>query len=57
MIKAHIALWTRLTESRMVKPATHILDNEAPAEFKKEIRKNCTYQLVPPDNYRQNIVE
>jgi hypothetical protein len=29
MIKAYTALWTRLTASRLVKPKTHILDNEA----------------------------
>jgi hypothetical protein len=35
MIKAYRALWTRLTASGTVKPKTHILDNEASAEFKK----------------------
>ncbi len=57
VIKAYIALWTRITASRTVKPTTHILDNEAPAKFKKEIQKNCMYQLVPPDNHRQNLAE
>ena len=41
MIKAYTALWTRLTASGTVKSKTHILDNEASAEFKKEIQKNC----------------
>jgi hypothetical protein len=50
MMIAYIALWTRLTGSRTVKPMTHILDNEASEEFKGEIQKNCTIQLVPPDN-------
>ncbi len=35
MIKAYQALWTRLTASGTVKPKTHILDNEASAQFKK----------------------
>jgi hypothetical protein len=57
MIKAYISLWTRLTASRTVKPTTHILDNEASEEFKREIQKKCTIQLVPPDNHRQNLAE
>jgi hypothetical protein len=57
IIKAYIALWTRLTASGTVKPTTHILDNEASAEFKNKIQKNCTIQLVPPDNHRQNLPE
>ena len=54
MIKAYEALWARLTASGTVKPKTHILDNEASAEFKREIEKNCAIQLVPPDNHRRN---
>ncbi len=57
MIKAYTALWARLTTSGTVKPTMHILDNEASEEFKREIQKNCTIQLVPPDNHRQNLVE
>ena len=57
MIKAYQTLWTRFTTSKMVKPTTHILDNEASVEFKKEIQKNCTIQLVPPDNHRRNLAE
>ncbi len=57
MIKAYQTLWTRLTTSKTVKPTTHILDNEASAELKKEIQKNCTIQLVPPDNHRRNLAE
>jgi hypothetical protein len=51
MVKAYIALWTRLTTSGTVKPTTHILDNEASKEFKRQTGKNCTIQLVPPDNH------
>jgi hypothetical protein len=57
MIKAYQTLWVRLTTSGSVKPKTHILDNIASAEFKRELRKNCTIQLVPPDNHRQNLAE
>jgi hypothetical protein len=57
MIKAYQALWARLTASGTVKPKTPILDNEASTEFKKEIRKNCTIQLVPPNNHRRNLAE
>lgn len=57
MIKAYLALWKRLTAKGTVKPTTHILDNEASAAFKAEIKKNCTIQLVPPDNHRRNLAE
>ncbi len=57
MIKAYLALWNRLTATGVIKPMTHLMDNEAPAELKAEIRKNCTIQLVPPDNHRRNLVE
>ena len=33
------------------------MDNEASAAFKAEIRKNCTLQLVPPDNHWRNLAE
>jgi len=52
MIKAYLVLWQRLTAQGTVKPMTHILDNEASAAFKAEIKKNCTIQLVLPDNHR-----
>ncbi len=57
MIRAYQALWLRLTASRTVKPKTHILDNEASAEFKWEIQMNCTIQLVLPNNHRRNLAE
>ena len=52
MIKAYLVLWQRLMAKGTVKPMTHILDNEASAAFKAEIKKNCTIQLVLPDNHR-----
>ena len=57
MIKAYLALWARLTATGTIRPMTHLMDNEASAELKAEIRKNCTIQLVPPDNYRRNLAE
>jgi hypothetical protein len=57
MIKAYLALWERLTETGTVKPTTHIMDNEASAEYKKVIHQNCTIQLVPPNNHRRNLAE
>ena len=57
MIKAYQALWSRLTASGTVKPKTHILNNEASVEFKRELQKNCTIQLVSPDNHRRNPAE
>ena len=57
MVKTYHTLWKRLTEKGTIKPATHILDNEASKELKDEIRKNCDIQLVPPDNHRRNLAE
>ena len=57
MIKTYLILWARITASKSVRPRTHVLDNEASEAFKKEIRKNCKIQLVPPDNHRQNLAE
>jgi hypothetical protein len=57
MIKAYRALWERTTRKSKEKPTMHILDNEASANFKTEIRKNCEYQLVPPDTHQRNLAE
>ena len=57
MIKAYLALWARLTATGTIRPTTHLMDNEASAELKAEIKKNCTIQLVPPDNHRRNLAE
>jgi hypothetical protein len=40
-----------------VTPTTHVMDNEASAEYKKVIPQNCTIQLVPPNNRRCNLAE
>ena len=52
LIAACKTLWTRLTSSGKVTPKMHILDNEASDAFKREITKNCKYQLVPPDTHQ-----
>jgi hypothetical protein len=57
MVKAYLVLWNQLTASGTVKPTTHLLDNKALEEFKAVLRKNCTIQLVPPDNHQQNLAE
>jgi hypothetical protein len=43
IIKAYLILLAQLTASGTVKPTTHLLDNEALAAFKVEIKKNCKY--------------
>jgi hypothetical protein len=57
MIKAYLALWNCLMAIGVIKPTTHLLDNEASAELKSEILKYCTIQLVSPDNHTQNLAE
>jgi hypothetical protein len=57
VIKAYQALLSSFTASGTVKMKTHILDNEASVEFKREIQKNCTIWLVPPGNHRRNLAE
>ncbi len=57
IIKTYLILWAQLTASGTVKPTSHLLDNEASAAFKVEIKKNCKYQLVPPDNHRMNLAQ
>jgi hypothetical protein len=51
MIKAYLILWEQLTANGTVKPTTHIMDNKASAEYKKNT-KDCTFQRVPPTNHR-----
>jgi hypothetical protein len=57
MIKAYLALWACLMATGTIQPTTHLMDNKASAELKAEIKKNCTIQLVPPDNHRRNLAE
>jgi hypothetical protein len=57
MIKVYLALWEHLTAMGIVKPTTHIMDDDASAEYKKLISKNCTIQQVPPNNHRHNLAK
>jgi hypothetical protein len=57
IIKVYLELWAGPTASGTVRPTTHILDNEASAAYKEEIKKDCNYQLVPPDNHQKNLAE
>jgi hypothetical protein len=57
MVKTHTELWTSLTAKGVIRPKTHLLDNEVSAELKAEIAKNFTIQLIPPDNHRRNLAE
>ena len=57
MIRAYRILMLRLNAAG-IKPLKHVLDNEASAEFKDEIRlHNMTYELVPKGMHRRNIAE
>ena len=57
MIRAYRVLMARL-KAAGIKPTKHVLNNEASAEFKKEIKQhNMTYELVPKGMHRHNIAE
>ena len=57
LINAYQTLWKRLTIKQNEMPTMHIIDNEASQDFKAEIRKNCTLQMVPPDTHGRNLAE
>jgi hypothetical protein len=57
LVTVYQSLWARVKIKGTVKPQVHILDNEASAFFKTEIRKNCDLQLVPPDMHQRNLAE
>ena len=57
MIRAYRALMRRL-KAAGIKPKKHVLDNEASAEFKQEIKEHgVEYELVPKGMHRRNIAE
>ena len=47
MIKTYLALWARLTATGTIRPTTHLMDNEASAELKAEIRKKLYDTTCP----------
>ena len=58
LIRAYRSIWKRWEATGVVSPNWHVLDNEAPAEFKHVIRKNgCIVELTPADVHRRNIAE
>ena len=58
LVEAYNRIWERWKTTGAVNPNWHVLDNEAPEEFKKAIRGNkCTVELTPPDIHRQNVAE
>jgi len=57
MIKAYRSIMKRL-KAAGINPNLQILDNEASAKYKEEIKKQVgEYQLVPPNQHRRNISE
>ena len=51
-------IFKRWKETRVICPTWHILDNDAPEEFKQVIHKNgCKVELMPADMQRQNAME
>ena len=57
MTRAYTSIMDRL-HSYGIEPTLHILNNESSGEFKKAIQSyGATYQLVPPNDHRRNIVE
>eukprot|EP00804_Cyclotella_cryptica_P011209 CCRYP_007737-RB/>CCRYP_007737-RB protein AED:0.21 eAED:0.17 QI:0/-1/0/1/-1/1/1/0/1078 len=58
LVTAYQTIFTRWKQTGVISPNWHILDNEAPEEFKLAIRDNgCKVELVPPDMHRRNAAE
>ena len=58
LINACQAIWKHWSATRVISPNWHILDNEAPNDFKVAIWSNwCKIELVPPETYHQNMAE
>ncbi len=58
LTEAYQKIYQRWKATGVICPNWHILDNEAPAEFKQAIRENkCRVELTPPDMHRRNIAE
>ena len=55
---AYQRIYQRWKATGVICPNWHILDNEAPEEFKQAIRENnCRVELTPADMHRRNIAE
>ena len=58
LIEAYQKIYARWKATGVVCPNWHILDNEAPEEFKQAIRQNgCRVELTPADMHRRNAAE
>ena len=58
LIQAYQNIFTRWKATQVIAPNWHILDNEAPEEFKNAIRSNgCRVELAPADMHRRNAAE
>eukprot|EP00804_Cyclotella_cryptica_P023552 CCRYP_018913-RA/>CCRYP_018913-RA protein AED:0.17 eAED:0.19 QI:0/0/0/1/0.25/0/5/0/1080 len=58
LVTAYQTIFTRWKQTGVISPNWHILDNEAPEEFKLAIRDNgCKVELVPPDMHRRNAAK
>jgi hypothetical protein len=57
MVKAYLGVWSSLTSPEIIKPTTHLLDQEASVEIKAKIKMNCSVQLVSLDNHRWYLTE
>ena len=57
MVRAYQILMKRL-KAAGIHPKKHVLDNEASAQFKQEIKEHgLDYELVPKGQHRRNIAE
>ena len=58
LTEAYNTIYKRWKGTGVVCPNWHVLDNEAPDEFKQAIRENnCRVELTPADMHRRNIAE
>jgi hypothetical protein len=57
MIETYLKLWKRMTNTKIITPKLHILDNAAPEALREVIKTNCKMQLVPPNTHQRNLAE
>ena len=58
LTEAYQRIYQRWKATGVICPNWHILDNEAPEEFKQAIRENkCRVELTPADMHRRNLAE
>eukprot|EP00804_Cyclotella_cryptica_P025968 CCRYP_002793-RD/>CCRYP_002793-RD protein AED:0.25 eAED:0.25 QI:0/-1/0/1/-1/1/1/0/824 len=58
LIEGYHKIYRRWKATGVICPNWHVLDNEAPADFKQAIRENnCRVELTPADMHRRNAAE